>query len=209
MSSTAARAARASGVVVALGYLSGAVDGPVVAVMGALALITFGRTLVASRQGLAIFGGAFAVLAGASGVCALRWGTLELADLRGIQGVLGPTFLVEPLSLGLAAAVALAGGIVALGVWLAEPVSGAEGGLLWRWGETAAIALSLAAFFAGPQMAGAVEVFIWIGATAAIAALGEGVAVLLRARSIRARAAVLGGAGLCTGAAALVVGAVV
>ena len=206
MSPAAALAARAAGVVAALGYLTGVVDGPVVAVVGCLALITFGRALGATADGIVLLGAAFAVLAGASGVVALRWGTLDLAALRGIQGVLGPTLLVEPLELAIAASVAVAGGIGALGVWLAVPVPSGARGRLWRWAESGTIALSLAAFFAGPQITGVREGLVWVAAGAVAMGGAEGIATLLAARSLRVRGGVLAVAGLFTLAGAGVAG---
>ena len=207
MSLAAALATRVSGVVAALGYLAGIVEGPVVAVIGALALITFGRALTTRAEGVPLLGGAFAVLAGASGVVALRWGTLELSELRGIQGVLGPTFLVEPLELGIATSAAVVGGIGALGVWLAEPTSGGDKGRMWHWAEPATIALSLTALFAGPQVTGIREALVWVVGVVAIAGMGEALGRLLMSRALPVRAAVLGGAGALTLLGAGLVGA--
>ncbi|MDQ3983467.1 MAG: hypothetical protein M3271_12375, partial [Actinomycetota bacterium] len=81
--------ARVAGTVVALGYLLGFVRGPVVAVLGGLALVTLGRCAYSSPPDDLAFGGALAALAVALGVGALRWGALDLGDLRGAQSVLG------------------------------------------------------------------------------------------------------------------------
>ena len=116
----ASAAARVAGVVVAGGYLLGVVDGPVTGVIGGLALITFGRALVVDRIHEVRLAAALAVLAGGVGIAVLRWGTLELEALRGVQGVLGPTLLVGPEKSAGACIAAACGGVAALGVWVAE-----------------------------------------------------------------------------------------
>ncbi|MGH2693430.1 MAG: hypothetical protein ACRDJJ_01315, partial [Actinomycetota bacterium] len=58
-------ATRAAGLVIALGYLLGLVPGPLVAVVGGLALVTFGRGLLCRRGDEAVAGAALAVVAGA------------------------------------------------------------------------------------------------------------------------------------------------
>ncbi|MDQ3952424.1 MAG: hypothetical protein M3279_05600, partial [Actinomycetota bacterium] len=86
--------ARVAGAVVALGYLLGLVQGPLLAVAGGLALVTLGRSAGARGSDDLVFGGALAVLVGALQVGGLRWETLDLAELRGAQAVLGPALLV-------------------------------------------------------------------------------------------------------------------
>ena len=70
--------AQVAGVILAAGYLLGLVQGPVIAVVGGLALIAFGRAVFLDRAWAAVTGVAIAVLAGALGVGALRWDALEL-----------------------------------------------------------------------------------------------------------------------------------
>ena len=110
--------ARAAGLVITLGYLLGLVTGPVVAVVGGLALVTLGRSAAGSAPGDLALSGSLAVLAGALGVGALRWGALDLGEVRGIQAVLGPTVLVGPGPAAAACAAAAIAAIVALGCWL-------------------------------------------------------------------------------------------
>ena len=140
------------GLVVALGYLTGVVNGPLVAAVGGLALITLGRSLRMDRYGRALSSAGFAVVAGALGIAAIRWGTLELAELRSVQSVLGPTILVGPEAAAIAAILATAAAAVALGLWVtAGPVSGL---LHWTWTvlETLAVALALVTAFWGPKI---------------------------------------------------------
>jgi hypothetical protein len=152
-------AARVGGLVVALGYLTGAVNGPLVAAVGGLALITLGRSLRMDRSGRALSAAGFAVFAGALGIAAIRWGTLELAELRSVQAVLGPTILVGPEAAAIAAILATAAASVALGLWVtAGPVRGL---LHWTWTvlETLAVALALVTAFWGPKiLVGSVDV---------------------------------------------------
>jgi hypothetical protein len=145
-------AARVGGLVVALGYLTGVVNGPLVAAMGGLALITLGRSLWMDRHGRALAAAGFAVVAGALGIAAIRWGTLELAELRSVQAVLGPTILVGPEAAAIAAILATAAAVVALGLWVtAGPVRGV---FHWMWTvlETLAVALALVTAFWGPKL---------------------------------------------------------
>jgi hypothetical protein len=204
VSSTASVAARVAGVVLALGYVTGIVDGPVVGAIGGVALITFGRALVSSPGGELIAPGALAVLAGGTGVVALRWGTLELADIRGIQGVLGPTIVVDPLAVAIASGVALVGSVLALGLWLTEPPEGTR--TWWWWVEAATGALLLSGMFVGPELAGWAEAGIWLGATALIGALAAAAASVAATRSAVLRTMVLVGCALFVAGGAAVVG---
>jgi hypothetical protein len=113
--------ARVAGGVIAAGYLVGLLPGPVVAVVGGLALITFGRALLVGRLEGSQAGAALAIAAGALGVGALRWGTLDLAELRSVQSVLGPTVLVGPDAAAAATIVAMIGAALAVAVWLLVP----------------------------------------------------------------------------------------
>ena len=150
--SSLSAAARVGGLVVALGYLTGVVNGPLVAAVGGIALITFGRSLRMDRHGRGLAAAGFAVVAGALGIAAIRWGTLELAELRSVQAVLGPTILVGPEAAAIAAILATAAASIALGLWVtAGPVRG-----LWHWLwtvlETLVVGLALATAFWGPKI---------------------------------------------------------
>jgi hypothetical protein len=137
---------------VALGYLTGLVNGPLVAAVGGLALITFGRSLRMDSYGRALAAAGFAVVAGALGIAAIRWGTLELAELRSVQAVLGPTILVGPEAAAIAAILASAAASVALALWVtALPV---RGFVHWTWTglETLTVALALVTAFWGPKI---------------------------------------------------------
>jgi hypothetical protein len=162
---------RAAGLVVALGYLLGLVPGPLVAAVGGLALITFGRALLVDRAGELRAGASLALLAGAVGVAALRWGTLQLSEVRGVQAVLGPTVMVEPSVVATACWLAAGGAVLALGVWLATARSdGRLGFALWTL-EGIAGALVIVTVFWGPTLGTDVGVELGTWALATIAAL--------------------------------------
>jgi hypothetical protein len=205
LSPTASIVARVAGAVAALGFILGAVDGPIVAVVGALALVAFGRALAAPAGTVFIGPLAFAVVAGATGVVALRWSSLEVPAIRGIQAVLGPTVAVEPRMLAAAAGVAFGAGVVAAGVWLADDLGASGLGRRWRWVEIVTVSLVLATLFAGPEPAGAIEAGI---AAAAVAAATVLVALVGRAASGRsarvAGAVTVIAGGLVAGAAGVV-----
>lgn len=206
MNPAASIAARVAGVVTASGFALGLVDGPVVGVVGALALIAFGRSL-AAPAGTELLGPlAFAVVAGASGVVALRWSSLELTEIRAIQAVLGPTVAVEPARAAIAAGVALVAAVVAAGIWLADDLSEAGLGSAWRWLEVIAVGIVLAGLFVGPEAAGLVEVGLWIGATAVLTAVVGVVRSVTRSTRPRVRLIVVAVAGLAVAAAAGIVG---
>jgi hypothetical protein len=112
---------RVAGGVIAAGYLFGLLPGPVVAVVGGLALVTFGRALLVSRLEGSLAGAALAIAGGGLGVGALRWGTLDLGELRSVQSVLGPTVLVGPNAAAAATAIAMTGAVLAVAVWLLVP----------------------------------------------------------------------------------------
>lgn len=208
MSPAASIAARVAGAVTAFGFALGLVDGPVIGVVGAFALIAFGRSL-AAPAGTELLGPlAFAVVAGASGTVALRWSSLDLPDIRAIQAVLGPTVAVEPQSAAIAAGVALGAAVIAAGIWLADDLSGAGLGPAWRWIEVVAVCLVLASLFAGPEAAGIAEVGLWMGATAVLTAAVAVVRHLSRPTSARTRLIVVAVAGAAVAAAAGTVGGV-
>jgi hypothetical protein len=158
---------RVAGLVIALGFLSGLVPGPLVAAIGGLALITFGRGLLVDRVGEFRSGASLALIAGAVGVAGLRWGTLQLEDVRGVQAVLGPTVLVEPSAAATAAWLAAGGAVLALAVWLGtvRPDGRIE---LALWGlEGAAGSLAIVSVFWGPALGSDLpaELALWVLAT--------------------------------------------
>lgn len=207
MTERASTAARVAGTVVALGYLVGAVDGPVLGAVGGLALITLGRGLVAPGASYLFGIGAFAVLAGASGVIALRWATLDLADLRGLHAVLGPSLLVEPAALAAACGAAALGGLGATAVWLSYP--GPEGRVVLWAAEAAAAGLFLATLWVGRDIGDIVDVSWWAGglvvtvvvAVAGTRVLGSG-RVHVRGWLVAIAAALVLGAAIIVGVAA-------
>ena len=144
--------ARVGGAVLALGYLTGLVNGPLVAVVGGLALITFGRSLRMDRASQTLAAAGLAVIAGCLGIAALRWGTLELAELRSVQAVLGPTIVVGPQPAATAAIIATVSGSLALGLWVAAlPTRGFVEWTLTTL-ETLVVALGLVTAFWGPKV---------------------------------------------------------
>ena len=176
---------RVAGAVIALGYLLGLVPGPVVAVIGGMALITYGRNLQLDRQAALVSGAALAVLGGALGIAALRWGALELGAIRGVQSVLGPTILVGPPQAAVAAGIAVAGSTTALAVWSAAPWPRGRLQTAW-WGlELVVGAFAITTVFLDP-------------AASALGAGGVGAALLQIARW----AGVILVVGLVAGAAA-------
>lgn len=172
-------AARAGGAVISLGYLLGLVQGPIVGVVGGLALITFGRNLLLDRHGAAVSGAALAVIAAAFGIAALRWGTLDLAQLRGVQSVLGPTVIVGPVAAAVATSIAAAAALVGLAVWMSRPWPTSRVLFGW-WGLESAIgSLALITLFFEPGLllggGRGLVVLTWVaGAAVVTAAVGTG-----------------------------------
>ena len=178
------------------------------AVVGALALTAFGRSLVTPAGSELIGPLAFAVVAGATGVVALRWSSLDLAAIRGVQAVLGPSVAVGPTEVAAALGVALAAGVVAAGLWLADDLPGGALGAPWRWVERTIAGLVLATLFAGPQVADAVEASTWLAATAGATGLVALVGRLLGSRSARLRIALIAAAGALVTAVAAIAGGI-
>ncbi|HEY7874183.1 MAG TPA: hypothetical protein VIG64_03565 [Actinomycetota bacterium] len=112
--------ARCAGGVIALGYLLGVVPGPIVPVIGGLALMTFGHGLLLDRSSRLFAGLGLAILAGAVGIAALRWGVMGLEAIRGAQQVLGPTVMVGPTRAATASWIAAIAGVLGLAVWVAS-----------------------------------------------------------------------------------------
>lgn len=197
-------AVRVAGLVVAAGYLLAVTEGPLMMVVGALALITFGRGLVVDRTHEALAGASLAVIAAALGVVALRWGSFDLGDIRGAQGVLGPSIAVGPQETVVAMGMAAGAGLVALIVWLGEAPDPQVDRLWLRRSEAACGALAVVTVFWGPAVRGAnlLDLLSWVGAVAAVAAVGLGGSLLIA----RARAS-LAWAACCVAAAAAVAAA--
>ncbi|HVF52070.1 MAG TPA: hypothetical protein VNC78_00515 [Actinomycetota bacterium] len=159
--SSIAVALRGAGVVMTAGYVLGWADGTIVALAGGLGLVTLGRYLAGPSAGDGIAAAAFTVLAIALGVAALRWATLSLESLRGVQAVLGPTLLVAPAEHAAAASAGAVSGVLALALWSGESPSRAAGEgvaahagqVLWSL-ETVFSATALVTAFWGPALPG-------------------------------------------------------
>jgi hypothetical protein len=201
-----AAGARAGGLVLALGYLTGLVGGPLAAAVAGLALITFGRCLRMDRIDQALAAAGLAVVAGALGIVAFRWGSMELAELRSVQAVLGPTLLVGPETTAVVVVVAAVAATLALALWVAAlPVRG-FGAWAWTGLETLAMALALVTVFWGPKVLLGLDgvpdsevvdsVAGWAAASAAAITLGIGGGLLARLVAARVRVAVMAVAAL-------------
>lgn len=210
--------ARAAGTIVALGYLLGFVRGPVIAVVGGLALVTLARCVSAPTPEDAVLAACLAVLAGAVGVGALRWGVVDLGDLRGIQAVLGPTLLVGPAGAAAACWVATGGAVAALAAWLgtARLIDSGTGAtprpVTAVWALEALVgSFLIVSVFWGPSIPrGSLggDAFVaavrWLGLTVAVAAASTGAALVLARRRAWRWAALGGGAVAASAGAALV-----
>jgi hypothetical protein len=206
LTSSASIAARVAGVVAVLGYLTGAVDGPVLGVLGGLALLTFGRSLAARPGAELIAPASFGILAGAAGVVALRWGTLDLPGIGGIHAVLGPIITVEPVPVAALAGAALGAAAVAAGLGAAELVPEAAGPRWWWWVEVGTVSATLAVLFVGSPFTGFDHAGRWAGATALLAAVSALSARVSAGRSVGLRLLLLGVCIVVVGAAAVVTG---
>lgn len=185
--------ARAAGAVLVLGYLFGIVGGPLPIVVGGLALATLGRCAAADGSDDLVLGGALAVIGGALQVGGIRWETLDLAQLRGAQAVLGPTVLVEPAGAATACWIAALAATAALAAWLATARRGDEGiggrvvQGLW-FGEAAVGAFAIVTVFWG----GSVPRGSFGGGDWALALAQWGLAVAVVAAAAVAGASYLG-----------------
>ena len=207
---------RATGVVIAAGYLLGIVPGPLVSVIGAFALVTFARALVIDRDRALRSGLSLAVIAAALGVGALRWGTLELAELRGVQSVLGPSILVGPIQAAIACGAAAVAAVLALSSWLREPEARGFLERLWMGAEAGLWALAILTVFFVPARSvlegagvasAALEIARWVGAIVVTAGAAFGLSLLQERLDQRMRLGVLVLAGsLVLFAAVLVAG---
>jgi hypothetical protein len=162
-------ATRVAGAVVAVAYLIGYVDGPVVVVIGGLGLMTLGRGLLTDRADEALAGGALAVMAAALGVGALRWGTLSLSEMRSAQAVLGPTVMVGPDQAALAACLGSAAFVIALSAWLASVGRRNVWGYIGAALEASVAGLAVVTVFWGPVPLSALDLLEWTGLVAAVA----------------------------------------
>ena len=156
---------RAAGAVFALGYLLGLVDGAIVAPVAGIALMVLGRVVVEEKDDYVLISAvSLSVFAGALGVAALRWNTLQIGTLRGAQAVLGPTLLVEPVTVATAAWLAAIGAAVALGVWSVFPAPEGRVGSVLALVEASVGALAIATVSWGPALSGGIDatgVFGW------------------------------------------------
>jgi hypothetical protein len=162
---------------VALGYLSGLVDGPIVAVIAGLGLMVLGRSLQLGRPADAVAAVALGILVAALGVGALAWRTLELGAIRGAQGVLGPTVLVEPREAATAAWLAAGAGALCLALWWGLDVARRRPD---RLPEVGVGAMALVTTSWGPTPAGEVAIALqWMAGIAAFIVIAVGVGELV------------------------------
>jgi hypothetical protein len=187
--------ARCAGAVVALGYLLGFVAGPLVPVIGGLALITFGHGLLLDRSSRTFSAAGLAIVAGAVGIGALRWGAIGLDAIRGAQQVLGPTVLVGPGTAAAATGIAAASAVIGLAAWMSSPDPRA---LLPRAGWAAEVAIGALAvvwIFWGDAQGSGGGLARWAGAVAVVTVVAVGGALLTARLGPRWRWAVAGLAG--------------
>jgi hypothetical protein len=208
-------ATRVAGAIIALGYLTGLVAGPVVVVVGGLALMTYGRSLLQRRLGAALSGGALAVLAAALGVAALRWQTLDLDQLRGVQAVLGPTLTVGPPQAAVGTGFAAAAALVAFVAWVSRPWPSSRGLLIWNGVEAAIGCFALVTVFFLPSPvagdgfgAAAGGAARWFGAILVVGAVALGSAWFLQRWGEHVRGLLVALAGTAVAAAAALVVAI-
>ncbi|MEA2460902.1 MAG: hypothetical protein QOH90_1079 [Actinomycetota bacterium] len=196
---------RAVGLVLAYGYLAGLVPGSIIAVAGALFVLTAGRSLVVTSGQTWSLALSVVVLVSAIGVPAFRWGTLSLSDLRGIQSVLGSTLEVGPTQMAAGAAVAAVGALLALSTWLAAPAPTSRAGWIASSLEAGAGAVAIVTAFWGASLidgAGVAETALalgrWIGLSVLVAGIALVAARFIGRASRVIRIVVLVVAALCT-----------
>ena len=166
---------RVAGAVLILGYISGIVPGAIVSVVGAFALMTLGRALLLDRTATAVSAVALAITAGAFGIAGLRWGTLSLPELIGVQSVLGSTILVGPELSAIASVLALGATLIAATAWATEPQGRGRVERLWGHIEAILVVIAAAVVFAAPGAGGSLGQLLGspeIGVTAAVVAVG-------------------------------------
>lgn len=143
---------RLAGSVIALGFLLGLVPGQLAVVVGAVALVTFGRSLAPGTVRTYLGPAAFGVIALAATVGALRWGSSSLDAIRGAQAVLGPTVLIDPREAAIGSGLAAGAGIVAQSLWLSAHRPGGVVSFVSSCAEAVIVALLLATAFWGPAV---------------------------------------------------------
>jgi hypothetical protein len=184
----AAAGARAAGIVLALGYLVGLAEGPITIVVGGLALVVLGRAPAGRWTDVLFAGVALAVVGGALGIPALRWGAFDLSELRAVQAVLGPTVLVGPPPVAAAGWVAGSAALIALGAGSC-PAERGLGAWLWTSAELVVGAIAVVSAFYGPAIEGwgtAPELGADLGGWALASAAATGAAVLVAVATRRA-----------------------
>ena len=181
---------RVAGAVLVAGYVSGLVPGAVVSLVGGLALITFGRALMLDRSATAVSGASLAVIAGALGIAALRWGSLSLGDIVGAQSVLGPSVAVGPVEAAVSSIVALVAAVVALAAWATEPAGTDRPSRMWSRVEVVLGVIAAVLVFAAPGSGGSLTGLIDVPEELAITAgalVGCVLLVLLAPRLLGSR----------------------
>ncbi|MDQ3645646.1 MAG: hypothetical protein M3345_01775 [Actinomycetota bacterium] len=152
-----------------LAFAWGVVAGPTTGLITGLALITFGKGLVAGDRDRRVVVGSLAVMASSLVVGALRWRSFELDQIRGAQAVLGPAPWVGPVSLAVASGLAAAAFVIAAASWIG---STREAGLRWPWflleGAVAATCVTTM-FWVAPIRSGALSSAYRSGVPLAIA----------------------------------------
>ena len=182
-------AARLAGVVIAGAYALGVVDGPVVAAVGGVALVTLGRAIVVDGIAPVVACVGLGIVAAATGVASIRWGTLEVAELHGAQAVLGPTIATGDTAVVAWSIVAALGGLIGVVLWASvDPPSGAA----WDLVETTVVAATLVVVFAVVPIASGV-----LGTAVVVAVSGHA----MRRFALRPKVAAVAGA-LALGATA-------
>ena len=181
---------RVAGAVLLVGYLSGFVPGAVMSLVGGLGLMTFGRCLLSDERSSLRSSLALAIVAGALGVGALRWGTVSLQGIGGAESVLGPSIAVGPAAAAAASWAGLLAGVFALAVWGAALETPTRATRWWGAAEVALAIVALAWVFAGPGAGGAFssvgsEPLEWL--VPVVATLGGTALALLGARVARGR----------------------
>lgn len=204
---------RATGAVIALGYLLGVVPGPLVPVIGGLALITFGHGLLLDRASRTFSAAGLAIVAGAVGIGALRWGAMGLDAIRGAQQVFGPTVLVGPATAATASWIAAGAAVLGLGAWMSSSDPRALPARIGWVGEAAIGSLALVWVFWGGAYAsgdgGSVgSVARWAAAVAVATSAVLGAAFVTVRLGPRWRWAVAGAAGVGVVAAAAMLASV-
>jgi hypothetical protein len=183
-----------------------------VVVAGAIALVSAGKVLEEDGGVALVNVVGFAILVSALGVAALRWGTMDMADWRGIQAVIGPPLVVAPNSVAIGCGLAAGGGVLGTALWLRAPAGGRTI-LVLRIAEASIAGLALTTAFWGPGItpgetasAVALEAGRWAGLTVGTALIALLLGVVVRRWSTRVQAALLVLAAAAVGAGMVLVG---